>query len=83
MFVGRSEELGLLEKMYAKKSLSLVLVSGGYKIGKTAFLQEFLQKKAAAYFVARNALSTVNLAAFCLELKEQGIWGPDTGTEYG
>ena len=75
MFVGRSEELGLLEKMYAKKSLSLVLVSGGYKIGKTAFLQEFLQKKAAAYFVARNALSTVNLEAFCLELKEQGLWG--------
>lgn len=75
MFIGRSEELGLLEKLYAKNSLNVVLVSGEYKIGKTALLQEFLQKKSAAYFVARNALSTVNLAAFCLELKEQGLWG--------
>ena len=69
MFIGRSEELGLLEKLYAKNSLNVVLVSGEYKIGKTALLQEFLQKKSAAYFAARNALSTVNLAAFCLELK--------------
>ena len=76
MFIGRSEELGLLEKLYAKNSLNVVLVSGEYKIGKTALLQEFLQKKSAAYFAARNALSTVNLAAFCLELKEQGLWGP-------
>ena len=45
MFVGRSEELGLLEKLYAKNSLNVVLVSGEYKIGKTALLQEFLQKK--------------------------------------
>lgn len=64
MFIGRSEELGLLEKLYAKNSLNVVLVSGEYKIGKTALLQEFLQKKSAAYFAARNALSTVNLAAF-------------------
>ena len=76
MFIGHSEELGLLEKLYAKNSLNVVLVSGEYKIGKTALLQEFLQKKSAAYFAARNALSTVNLAAFCLELKEQGLWGP-------
>ena len=62
--------------LYAKNSLNVVLVSGEYKIGKTALLQEFLQKKSAAYFAARNALSTVNLAAFCLELKEQGLWGP-------
>lgn len=55
MFVGRSEELGLLEKLYAKNSLNVVLVSGEYKIGKTALLQEFLQKKSAAYFAARNA----------------------------
>ena len=45
MFIGRSEELGLLEKLYAKNSLNVVLVSGEYKIGKTALLQEFLQKK--------------------------------------
>ena len=45
--------------MYAKNSLNVVLVSGEYKIGKTALLQEFLQKKSAAYFAARNALSTV------------------------
>lgn len=44
MFIGRSEELGLLEKLYAKNSLNVVLVSGEYKIGKTALLQEFLQK---------------------------------------
>lgn len=73
MFIGRTEELGRLEKLYAANALQMVIVSGEYKIGKTALLQEFLQKKAAAYFVARNALSTVNLAAFCLELKEQGI----------
>ena len=44
MFIGRSEELGLLEKLYAKNSLNVVLVSGEYKIGKTALLQELDRK---------------------------------------
>ena len=45
MFIGRSEELGLLEKLYAKNSLNVVLVSGEYKIGKTALLQGCFYKK--------------------------------------
>ena len=49
MFVGRSEELGLLEKLYAKNSLNVVLVSGEYKNCKTALMQDFLQKKYAHY----------------------------------
>ena len=45
MFVGRSEELGLLEKMYAKKSLSLVLVSVDIKLVKQHFCRSFCRKK--------------------------------------
>lgn len=75
MFIGRHEELCLLENLYAQNSLKVVLVSGEYKSGKTALIHEFIKRKKAAYFVARNALPTVNLAAFCLELKEQSILG--------
>ena len=44
MFVGRSEELGLLEKLYAKNSLNVVLVSGEYKIGKLLCAGVFYKK---------------------------------------
>lgn len=44
MFVGRSEELGLLEKLYAKNSLNVVLVSGEYKIGKLLCCRSFYKK---------------------------------------
>lgn len=73
MFVGRSGELRQLENLYREKPLALALVYGEYGIGVTALLKQFMRKKRAAYFVARNALPTANLAAFCLEMKEQGF----------
>lgn len=73
MFVGRSGELRQLENLYREKSLAVALVYGEYGIGVSALLKQFMKKKRAAYFVARNALPTANLAAFCLEMKEQGF----------
>lgn len=45
MFVGRSEELGLLEKLYAKNSLNVVLYERmNIKSVKLLCLQEFYKK---------------------------------------
>lgn len=75
MFIGRSEELGLLEKLYAKNSLNVVLVSGEYKIGKTVLLQEFLQKKICCLFCCPQCVVNCKFGGFLPGIKRAGPLG--------
>ncbi|MCL2149176.1 MAG: ATP-binding protein, partial [Methanomassiliicoccaceae archaeon] len=50
-FIGRSRELGLLEKEHGRRR-ALVLITGRRRVGKTRLIKEFIEGKDALYFLA-------------------------------
>jgi AAA+ ATPase superfamily predicted ATPase len=50
LFVGRKEELELLDKLTEKKLASLVVITGRRRIGKSRLIEEFAKKKKIFYF---------------------------------
>lgn len=63
-FVDRKLEIATLEKEYAKKEASLVIVYGRRRVGKTTLLSEFIKGKKAMYFLATQESEALNRAAF-------------------
>lgn len=63
-FVDRKSEIATLEKEYAKKEASLVIVYGRRRVGKTTLLSEFIKGKKAMYFLATQESEALNRAAF-------------------
>lgn len=63
-FVDRELEIGTLEKEYAKKEPSLVVVYGRRRVGKTTLLSEFMKGKKALYFLATQEAEALNRSAF-------------------
>lgn len=63
-FVDREPEIRTLEKEYAKKEASLVVVYGRRRVGKTTLLSEFMKGKKALYFLATQESEAVNRNAF-------------------
>lgn len=51
-FVNRSAELSILEREWMRKGLSLVIVYGRRRVGKTRLLKEFAADKPHLYYVA-------------------------------
>ena len=62
-FVDRELEMRTLEREYAKKEASLVIVYGRRRVGKTALNNEFCKGKPTIYFSALNASAQENLEA--------------------
>ncbi|SDB27928.1 ATPase [Pseudobutyrivibrio sp. YE44] len=52
MFIGRKNELELLNGFYEGNNVSVAVVSGSIGVGKTTLLQEFIKDKNALYFEA-------------------------------
>ncbi|WP_456366455.1 ATP-binding protein [Thermococcus sp.] len=50
-FVNRLEELGILEKLWDREGLSLVLVYGRRRVGKTRLLEEFSKDKGRIFVI--------------------------------
>ncbi len=64
MFVGREEELDLLERLYRKKGFQMVVLYGRRRVGKTTLLDEFSKGKPTLYFTAQVQSSAMNLRSF-------------------
>lgn len=64
MFVGREEELRILERLYRKKSFQMVVLYGRRRVGKTTLLDEFAKGKPTLYFTAQIQSAVVNLRSF-------------------
>lgn len=67
MFVGRKQELMLLENMYHKKN-AFVMITGQRFIGKTALIKQFLEGKRALYYSARQEVALQNRRCFAKEV---------------
>lgn len=63
-FVDREAEYEALEKEYARKGASLVIVYGRRRVGKTTLLSEFVKGKNALYFLATQESETMNRSVF-------------------
>ena len=50
MFVGRSDQLGLLEALWRKPNASLVTCRGRRRIGKSTLVEEFARRSKARLF---------------------------------
>lgn len=70
MFVGRTEELAKLERLYRKGSFQMVVVYGRRRVGKTALIRRFGEGKELLYFTALDQSDKDNLADFSLAVYE-------------
>lgn len=64
MFVGREEELAMLEKLYSSRSFEMVVVYGRRRVGKTALIEEFSKDKRTLSFTAQLQSDKDNLSDF-------------------
>lgn len=64
MFVDRELELAALEREYARRQASLVVVYGRRRVGKTALISTFIADKPALYYLATEESETQNRAMF-------------------
>lgn len=56
MFIGRKEELRVLEETYKKPGFQMTVIYGRRRIGKSRLITEFLsKKKSASYYVASQS----------------------------
>ncbi|MDR0523104.1 MAG: ATP-binding protein [Candidatus Methanoplasma sp.] len=63
-FVGREEEMRLLEREYARESGSFVVIYGRRRIGKTALISEFIRGRDSVYFLAGDLPDSENRKRF-------------------
>lgn len=59
-FVDRTEELEFLNREYAKKTSSFIVIYGRRRIGKTALIKQFIKDKPALYFLASEEMEREN-----------------------
>ncbi len=55
MFVGRKNELNVLEDTYKKSGFQMTVIYGRRRIGKSRLITEFLEGKKASYYVASQS----------------------------
>jgi AAA+ ATPase superfamily predicted ATPase len=63
-FVGRAQELEVLEELHASGRPELFVLYGRRRVGKTELLQRFCNRRRAVYFLAAQVRDKDNLAAF-------------------
>lgn len=87
IFIDRQDELVFLEKEYARKESSLVILYGRRRVGKTALMTKFMENKRAFYFLATEESEQQNRNAFkddvavftgntLLQAADINQWGP-------
>lgn len=64
MFVGREEELGLLQDLYASEKFEFLVLYGRRRVGKTSLLWHFSQNKNVIFFSAQEKNDSLNLSDF-------------------
>lgn len=61
MFIGRTEELGTLGKLYRSGKFQLLVIYGRRRVGKTALIREFIRGKDALFFTGIESSEQQNL----------------------
>lgn len=64
MFIGRENELKLMNDLYKQNSFQLFVLYGRRRVGKTTFLNEFCKDKETIFYSAAKSNNTVNLQKF-------------------
>ena len=64
MFVGRKNELGLLQDLYDSDQFEFLVLYGRRRVGKTALLRQFAQEKNVLFFSAQEKNDSLNLLDF-------------------
>ncbi|OGO84891.1 MAG: ATPase [Clostridiales bacterium GWE2_32_10] len=64
MFLGREEELRILEEEYNKSRSSFIVVYGRRRVGKTTLLKEFIKNRESLYFLASEEIENENRKGF-------------------
>ena len=62
--IGRTEELGRLERMYQSGKFEFLIMYGRRRIGKTTILQEFAGRHRSIFFPAQEKNDALNLLDF-------------------
>lgn len=71
-FVGRSNELAALQKLYNSKKFEMLIIHGRRRVGKSYLLGHFakLHKKNTVYFLGDKSSEKNNVQNFCEELNK-------------
>lgn len=64
MFIGRKQELSILNDIYNKKGFEFGIIHGRRRVGKTSLLRESIKDRQAIYFLAQQANEFTNLELF-------------------
>ena len=72
MFIGRREELQLLDRYYGSEGNQVLVVYGARGVGKTRLLREFAEGRKSAYYAARACSDREQCYQWARELREQG-----------
>lgn len=64
MFIGRKNELALLQNLYDSKSFEFLVLYGRRRVGKTSLLCEFSKEKNVIFFSAQEKNDFLNLSDF-------------------
>jgi len=68
MFVGRENELGVLNKLYSEEKFQMVVMYGRRRVGKTTLISEFISDKPAIFFTAQEVNDSLNLTRFSKQI---------------
>ncbi len=63
-FVGREDELAMLERLYASERFEMLVLYGRRRVGKTSLLEHFCAGKSALWFTAQVQSDIDNLRDF-------------------
>ena len=63
-FIGRTEELSLLNRSYAAKEAAFIPIYGRRRVGKSELILKFIKKKPALYFLGKQALPELQIREF-------------------
>jgi len=69
-FIGRRNELDLLNRWYKEDGFRFVTIYGKRRVGKTAIIEQFVEDKRAIFFTAIRTKGNMNLRFFNKAVKE-------------
>lgn len=64
MFIGRAQELNILNKLYNSDNFEFAVIYGRRRVGKTALINEFVKDKEAIFFTGVETNAKQNLENF-------------------
>jgi hypothetical protein len=67
MFIGRQDELSVLEKAYKEKTSAFIPVYGRRRVGKSELILRFLSEKPSLYYLGKTAPAALQIREFLQE----------------